>query len=311
MNIFQNILSDLVEKKLWPIAVGLIVVLVALPMTLSKPGESTATAVVPPPKVEEDLGPQLSLTRAANTGFARAPRVNDKRLDPFGSGLSKGQEAALVKMLKDANKVIDSATAGAGSDITTTSTGGGGTDGGVTPVVTDDPGDGGTTEPTPKPTPKPETEQDDLLTVLFTEAEKEPKEIEDVRTLSPLPDTENPFLVYVGKTSDGKVSFLVSADAQVTGDGVCSPSPTDCRTLVMKVGDTADFVLLNKENAKVSVTVTDLETKRVLVGGDEATEEAAQLEAETRAIGAKALKTVLTDDIVLGDLVTRGVKIRH
>lgn len=309
MNIFQNILSDLVEKRLWPIAAILVAMLVAVPMTLAKPGEPTSTATVPPPVSDAAEGPELSLTRASTTGFARAPRVNDKRVDPFGARYDEAFGKALKAYLAAADDVIDDSLGG-GTDVGGDTGGGGGgggtTDPGVDPVVDPPKGEDPGTED-----PEIEYEKDDLLTVLVTAGEAEPTEITDIRTLSPLPDTANPFLVYVAKTSDDKASFLVSADVTVTGDGTCAPSPTDCRTLTLGIGDTADFVLLNKDNAKVSVTVTDLETKKVAITGDDATEEAAQLESETRAVGAKALKSVIRDEEVLKSLAEQGVKLRH
>lgn len=311
MIILKNILADLVEKKLWLPAAFLVAALVAVPMTLARPGEPTATVIPAPPAVEEDEGPSLSLTRTATTGFGKAPRVNDKRLDPFGARYPKSLEKALQAYLRGTDDVINGCNCDSGD--TSFGDGGGttigGSDGGVTPVPPDDtdPGTGGDKPPKTSPI---ETERDDLLTVLITSGSADPVELTDIRTLSPLPNTENPFLVYVGKADSDKVSFLVSADVTVSGDGVCAPSPTDCRTLTMGIGDTADFVLLNEANAKVSVTVTDLETKDVPVSGDVATQQAAQLEAETRAVGARALKAVLRDDVILESLIENGVKIR-
>lgn len=316
MTMLQNIWADLLEKKIYLVAVVTLLALTAVSfMYLSKPGPPTTSATVPPAPADTADGPELSLTRSSVTGFARAPRVNDKRVDPFGSGITKKFEKELLAYLQAAKDVENGGSTqtdlGGGSVDTSGSTGGGsvpntgGGGGGVTPTPPDD------TDKPPKTTPV-KTEKDDLLTVLLTTAQDaEAKEIEDIRTLSPLPDSENPFLVYVGKAGDDKVSFLVSADVTVTGDGVCAPSPTDCRTLTMAVGDTADFVLLTKENAKISLTVTDLVTKKVPVTGDPATEEAAQLEATNRAIGAKALRSVIRDEVVLTSLVRNGVKIRH
>ena len=303
MSFLKNILADLREKPLLGgLALILVALLVGVPMTLAKPGEPTAVATVPAPHSDDDTGPELALTRASTTGFARPPRVNDKRLDPFGV---RGEAPASkdVKTLQNAIEDVISAAVD----------GGGGGGGGVTPVVTDPgPSDPPADDPAPT-TPKVEYEQDDLLTILITSGTEEPKEITDIRTLSPLPDADNPFLVYVGKASGDNASFLVSADVSVTGDGTCTPTPQDCRTLTMGIGDTNDFRILTGENAgkTISVTVTDMETKKVPITGDDATEEAAQLESETRAVGAKAVKSVLKDPDVVESLIAQKVKIRH
>lgn len=329
MSVFQNIWSDLVEKKLWPVALLLVAMIVAVPVVLAKPGASTDTGAAPtPPTVETDDGPQLALTRAATTGFARPPRVNDERLDPFAARISDAQLKKIKAVLSKAvNEIID----GNGG------VGGGAGGGGSTPD--NSPGSNPPADPTPtspEPNTKPEvkTEQDDLLSILVSQsgsaeaASAEPEQINDIRTFSPLVDLEDPFLVYVGKTSTGGATFLVSADVTVSGDGVCAPSQNDCRTLTLEVSETAEFAKIADPKIKTAITVLEVETKHVPIlddataaagGGDdvdaaseEPLENAEQLvrAAEARRAGAKAVKSVLSDDEVVKSLKANKVKIR-
>lgn len=301
MNIVKDIVQDLKETKLWTVALGLVVLIVVFPMMLAKPGDPPAGPAMPTAGVTGNEGPTLALTRASKTGFDRPPKVNDQRLDPFADRGFSALEKAAKSLGADADAVIS------GDDGT-------GAGGGSNDPGTADPGpepDGPKT-PEPDTDPKVETEQDDVLSVLVTEGDEEPKELADLRTLSPLPDPENPFLVYVGKATGNSATFLVSSDVVVasTSDGKCDPSPQDCRTLTMAIGDTAEFTLLLDNNRKISVTVIDLETKEVPVGGDEETDAAASLEAEARVAGAKALKSVLDDETVVRSLMRQKVKIR-
>lgn len=288
MTIVKDILQDLKDKHLWPVALILVIGIVAAPMVLAKPSDPSQSAYVPPAAAADDEGPQLALTRASTTGFARPPRVNDERLDPFASRAKSNKlKKEAAKLANGADSVID----GPGSDVI--------------------PPPGPSDEPkTPEPDTEPEvqTETDDLLSILVTDAanpDTEPEQISDIRTLSPLVDNDDPFLVYVGKTSDHRATFLVSADVTVSGDGSCSPSPTDCRTLTLGIGQTAEFTLVSNQSKKTAITVLDIETKAIPIN-DAAAPEAVQ----ARKAGAKALKSVLGDEEVVKSLVKQKVKLR-
>lgn len=294
MIVLKNIWTDLVEKRLWPVAAGLVIMLVAVPMMLAKPGEAPV-AGAPPVTGPASEGELLALTRAVKTGFDAPPRVRDKRVDPFAGRAALTSTSDLQGA---ADKIADAIDAAIG--------GGGGGGGGV-PVPPSDPG-----LPPEKPSPPSnggddddeiKTVEDDLLSILVTEGENTvPEEINDVRTLSPLPKADNPFLVYVGPTGNEEAVFLVAADVQVSGEGKCSPSPTDCQTLTLGIGQTADFVLPLDNNRKISITVVGVERAKVKEGGEEDGQRA-------RVVGAKAVKRMLADDDVVRALVTEGVKL--
>ncbi len=316
MKIFKDILTDLRENKIAGIgALILIALLVSVPMTLAKPGEPTGATVMQPEGDVAAEGPQLTLTRASTTGFARPARVNDEQLDPFASRAKSG---SLKKTADSLGSAADDVIGGDG-----TSSGGTGDDGS---------GDSGSGE-TPPTTKDPEvkTEQDDLLSILVTDgtAGAEPEQLVDIRTLSPLVDPEDPFLVYVGKTASGAASFLVSADVTVDGDGECAPTPQDCRTLTLGVAETAEFVYVATPDKKVTITILEIETKRVPVDTtaastdtsasdvdatesdpDSGTQASLRRASLLRKAGAKALKSVLGDDEVVKSLAKQKVKIR-
>jgi hypothetical protein len=305
MSVLQNIWHDLVEKKLWPVAALLVVLIVAVPVALGKPGEVPAPPS-PPTATGIQSGPTLALTATGATGFEHPPQVNKRALDPFASRNNPAADRLRAALKSAVLVVIDGGTP-------TDNTGGTPTPPDTSTPSTDTGNDPSTGDTPAEPTVK--TEKDDVLTVLITPEGAEPTEIDDVRTLSPLPDADNPFLVYVGKSGDGKASFLVSSTVTVSGDGVCAPSMADCRTLEMGVGDTADFVVKGVDNTgaatvtKVEFTIVDLETKKVKVTGSAA--RAAKLENKARTVGALALKSVLNDDLVVQSLLRQRVKFRY
>lgn len=294
MSLVNNILADLREKRLWLPVIGLVALIAVVPMVLGKPGDPPPPEPVPNLNAPTDSGPELALSRQVTTGFKLAPRVNKSMRDPFGDRT----DDPLNEFLDSLKSATDS---GSGSSDPSAGTGSGGDTSGSSDNGTGSSGGG---------SDKPETVTDDLLTILVTKGDGQPEQIEDIRTLTPLPSTDDPFLVYVGKTSGGEASFLVSADVTVEGDGQCDPTPTDCRTLILAEGQSATFTLRLKDNEKIQVTVVALETKKVDVSGSSAAARAARYEARSRKVGARVLRSAVKDRAVLSSLAHQRVRLR-
>lgn len=235
MTFLRNLGHDLVDKKLWPIAVVLVLAVIAVPFLLGGGDDvpvaapatgstATATAAVAPPASAEVA---VALEEPVLT------RRSGKTRDPF-------KQQYVVKA-KDAVAAVTGATGVAdpgGKGTTAPATGGG---------KTSTPSTGGTTPTTPsKPTTVPKLDPLDVYRVALRFGEPgAQKTIRDIARLSPLPNAEQPFFIFLGVLSGGKKAvFLVSSDAQVTGDGTCRPSPTNCETVEMAKGDT---VFLDRE----------------------------------------------------------------
>ena len=72
------------------------------------------------------------------------------------------------------------------------------------------------------------------------------KTIRDVARLSPLPSVTDPFFVYLGvlqtqTTHEKRAVFIVTSDAAPNGEGACKPSPSNCETVELTVGETVFF----------------------------------------------------------------------
>lgn len=222
MNAVRGLLRDLVERRLWPIAVLLVVAAVAVPVYLGKSSSDESDA--PLPAAPANQGAKVS--KAAVT-------LDDAAGDSDGVG-------AVRNPFKQQHvpKVADVTTSKPAAEETKTSTdpAGGSTD--TTPGGTDTSGD----------TKSPDTSDTDKLdlyhlTLRFGKA-GDLKTLTDVARLSPLPSADNPFFVYTGVLKDGKTAvFLLSSDAEATGDGKCRPSAKNCQTIEVKQGDTEFFDL--------------------------------------------------------------------
>jgi hypothetical protein len=224
MNAVRSLLRDLVERRLWPVALLLVIAAVAVPVYLGRSSSDEAQAPVPVP-APSTAG---KASRAAVT-LDEAPAESTGRGDvrnPF-----KQQHVP---------KVATPATGGgSGSEDKAPAQSGG--SGGSTPSGTGGSDGADTTKP------KADSATDPLdryhLTLRVGKAGNL-KTLKDVARLSGLPSAENPFFVFTGVLKDGKTAvFLLSSDAEATGDGKCRPSAKTCQTVEVKQGDTVFFDL--------------------------------------------------------------------
>ncbi len=69
-----------------------------------------------------------------------------------------------------------------------------------------------------------------------------------VKKLEPVPNAEEPLLIYMGLTKNGKrAKFLVDASVEVDGDAVCKPHPTNCEQIELSVGETEFLDVIDLE----------------------------------------------------------------
>ena len=224
MTTLRNIWADLVEKRLWPIAVLLLAGVVAVPVVLAKNPEP-----VPTPVANAVLARNAASEKPTLVTLDAKPAVREhdgRGRDPFIQ--PKGSTPQKAQALQSGT------TSGGGATPTPT----GGTDTGGSGTTT-----GGSTPSKPKSKPKAAPAANYVADLRFGQADSM-RTMRDVARLTPLPSAESPFFVFLGVKSDGKtLVFLVSSDAKATGDGTCKPSRNNCETIELKVGDTEFFDL--------------------------------------------------------------------
>jgi hypothetical protein len=222
----RGLLRDLVERKLWPLAVLLLAAAVAVPIYLGRPAADATVAAV---------GQQANAAKPSKAAVSIEDQASD---DERPGGVRNPFKQLHVPKAPKAPTTPKTPAA----DVPSTSGGSGG-DGSQPPLGPS--GSGGTGGD--KPAPKPAGDPLDVyhLSLRFGRAEaSQLKTYHDVARLSPLPTADNPFFVYTGVLKDGKTAvFLLSSDATATGDGHCKPSPKSCQTIEVKEGDTEFFDL--------------------------------------------------------------------
>ena len=222
MNFLRNIGADLVEKRLWPVALALIIGVVAVPMLLASSASDRA-------------GHGRARSRGERRGQGRDGRQarHDARRPSQARRLVEEPLQAALRTQGEGR----AAAAGRRREV------------GCRRRLRRERAAAATTpararpDTTPKPKAKPKDANLDVYRVNLRFGQPGAmKSVHDVPRLTPLPSVEDPFFVYLGVKEDGKtLVFLVSSDAKATGDGKCQPTQDSCETIEMKVGDTEMF----------------------------------------------------------------------
>jgi|GEM_PF-552994 len=292
MSFLKNVLHDLVEKRLWPVAIALVAALVAVPILLGGSSPEAATPVdVAAATTTNGLANHRDVAReqviSLEEQAAGKVERKGKVLDPF----VQHHQPKPAKLVSTAAKTVSSALSGA---TTTTSTGGG--TGGTSDTTTTT-----TSAPTPTTTTpttttkKPDSTSVDAYRVKLSFGEVgAQKSYDNVARLTPLPSSDNPFFVYLGLADDQKSAvFLINADAVPNGDGHCTPSPSDCQQITLKAGDT-EFFDLQSGTAGVVQYQLDLKSIHKYKAATKAS--AAKAHARESKAGREALRQLVADD---------------
>ena len=86
MNHLRTLVRDLVERRLWPVALALVIALVAVPVVLGRGGEQTPAPIAAAPATGDSSTAQKAEV-TLDTGVPRHPRPRRRRARPV-QGLS-------------------------------------------------------------------------------------------------------------------------------------------------------------------------------------------------------------------------------
>jgi hypothetical protein len=238
MNQLKNIGSDLLEKRLWPLAALLLVALVALPFVIGRGGAEKVppAPVAPATNVTAADGSKAEVTvqevPAATAERNRAGKVRN----PFAKVIKPPAPPAA------SSSPSTSSPSNATPPSSPSAGGGSGSTGAPTMPTGTDTGTPTTPAPNAEPKPKPDPLDTYRLRLVFGNTDNHSRTMNDVARLTPLPSAENPFFVFLGVLNDNeKAVFLVSSDAKVTGDGTCKPNKATCETVELAAGETEYF----------------------------------------------------------------------
>ncbi len=229
--------QDLKAKKLWPVALGLLVAIIAVPVVLStssgapSAGSATTPAAGLPtsglPAVSQGTGGGAAgLGGSAHNPFAPQP----------GSGTSTTTAGTPITSTSPSAASSTGSGTGSGGSSSQSSTGG---SSGTTTTPSGSPPPKIPT-PKPKPTiPSLKPTQSYAVTLAITNSHGGINTINSLERLSPLPSQQLPLLVELGVLRGGsRVLFAVQQGTFVSGPGTCVPGPIDCQILALSQGQT-------------------------------------------------------------------------
>jgi hypothetical protein len=254
MKIFLlDLWHDLREKRLAPVAVVLLVGLVAVPVLLAKPAKDPGPAPAKAAAPKADSAALAALTKV---------KLGD---DEVGKGSTLGLFDAdnPFKPPKGAIKK-DTVIAGEPGPGDTASPG-------TTPGTSVDGGSlgGGTTGEVPGGTP-PSTGGGQTTTTVYKyvvdltfKANGRTRHIKGLEKLDMLPSDSSPLLIFMGVTPQGgNAVFLVDSTLEAAGEGRCKPSPSECAFAYIGAG--SEYVFSEEDGDTYTVKIDEI--RKVKVG---------------------------------------------
>lgn len=247
MTFFQNVYQELVERRLLPLAVLLVLALVAVPLTLSKSMPNT------PPTAASGATPELDIPSAVPavslTSPDRGGRLDHlKALNPF-----EQRHKPHVKVLKTVSTPSATAAPAAGqhsasAPSSTVASSSGASIGSASasapaslagpsaPLSSPFSGAHAPVKHLPRPRYLAASLQVRFGAIGHTGNRR------GLDRLSPLPRRGTPVVIYLGLLRDRNTAvFLLSSDVHAEGDGHCSPSPSNCEKVYLRAGQTEFF----------------------------------------------------------------------
>jgi hypothetical protein len=255
---FLDLWQDLREKRLWPVAVVLLLALVAVPFVLIKPAK---VAPAPATPTASTSAKPLEPIGAGLLQPAEDPVSDGSALEAF---LSKDPFKPIRALRKKAVVAHPTATSspGAGSGSAGAAAGGASTAGSSVAGSTAGSGGGVPSGGRTTSTTKTWTYVADLR---FGRTGHE-KAYKSTKQLTVIPDARMPLIVFLGVTSDRKKAvFLVDSKLETSGEGRCKPSTKQCTFLYLaQDADNNEQIFTDEDRTEYTLRLSQL--KKVELG---------------------------------------------
>jgi len=282
---FVDVLHDLRQTKMLPIAVLLVLALVLVPVFVldSAGDERSEQTTLPPVGPQPGSGlPPLRLEQAGERRLSRLDAFSSK--DPFGppGGRTPGQDAQaagagaaeLAQSALGGGSGADPSSASAFPPLEVGPTGGGGSSGGGSSGGGGPEGPAGSSGSAPPSGSSDgasgESEDEDpqelytfRVDLRFGAGDKVSDQ-RGVKRLTPLPSEELPLLVFLGTNETGTEAVFLLDGQQLMpagGRGECRPTPARCTFLSVRKGSAV--ALVDQEGTRYELKVVDIKLARV------------------------------------------------
>jgi hypothetical protein len=254
---------DLREKRLAPVAVVLLLGLVAVPVLLAKPAENPGPAPVvaaPKPADREALA-ALTKVKLGNDEVGKGSTLGvfdpDNPFKPPKGAIKKATTGVSGSAGPDTG---GPSTPSGGSPSTPDTTGGGGVTSPGAPNVPTNPGTGGGGTST--------TVYKYVVDLTFT-ANGRTRHIKGMEKLDMLPSDSSPLLIFMGVTAKGgDAVFLVDSTLEAAGEGRCKPSESECAFAYIGAG--ARYMFSDQDGNTYTIKIDEIRKVKVGASGSSA-----------------------------------------
>jgi hypothetical protein len=282
MTFLRSLRDDLVEKRLWPIALLLLLTAVAVPVVLGhagRDGGGAAPAIAPAPAPGVAGATPAVQVVGPPAVRARAGKVRD----PFRRA---AKAAATVATVDGAPAAPSSAS----KTVTSTKSGGTAAPATATTTTPATPTEPGGAPPAPAP-----AAAGAVASVYRTRVRWGSDATADIRGLSRLEalgGLSDPALLYLGTTKDhAKAVFLLGPNAIAGDASACAE--TTCRVIALKAGASATVGVVGTDGAAARRFELVVASIPEIAAADEAA--ATALRARVDADGRAVLRTMIKD----------------
>ena len=257
----RNIVRDLVEKRLWPVAIALLVSIVAVPVILGRGGAPDTAPVAPGVQGSAPGAPAIQVADASASSGDHGGRVRN----PFGTAADAASTTAGSAGTGSATPSSSPSTSAGSTPVSASSASGApapavavhatpasssstGAASGSTQSISNPaparrapaPASGETISKTTPP--KAGTSATYSVTVRFGRTDGTRRTLRDVARLTALPNAKAPVVSLLGVLRGGHTAVLrVGPTATASGNGACKPSAASCTTVELNVGDAEYF----------------------------------------------------------------------
>jgi hypothetical protein len=237
-----DIWADLKAKKLAPVAIGLAVAVVAMPVLMRKGEESPSSGTLPILAAATDKGAQVEVSDELADRGSKLDSYHAR--DPFKGAVkpqtddAAGDGTASAPAGKTGTPIDPLAGIGGGGPTSSGTSGSSGSTGGTDLGGSSSPPPSLTTPP-PADTGQPQKHYlfNFELDLKFGRPGRE-KRYREVSRLTFLPKPSLPALLFMGVTAGEKSAiFFVHPGLTHQGEGECVPSPDNCNFLKLKIGE--------------------------------------------------------------------------
>lgn len=248
----SDLLSEMWEKRLLPIAIVLALAAVAVPLLLRDDGSHSSSSTPSNNTANSALGGVLSALGEEET--------SDSSVTTLVQSKDLGGTLKSLKRKDPFRQQARAKEAGAG---TTSSTG---DTGSVTPITSGGSGSGVTEAPKTTDSGQSEQQSSDQssgfyqrsITIRF--GVNDDRLYSDLTALAPLPSSTNPIVTFIGtSTNTPSAVFLVGRGLKQSGEGTCVPSPSSCTYLYLRdEKDRNEHTIYRDESHKYKLKLLDI-----------------------------------------------------